>query len=159
MGWYSNLLGTTLSTFGIGPKATRATLDASALTAARAIVLRDLAGTMALTSDLAGLASRTPAVQSVATAATVTPDAANDGVVITAQAAVLTIANPTGSWSQLMGFVIRIKDNGTARAITFGTNYRATTIALPTTTALGATLYLGFAYNSTDTKFDLVAKA
>ena len=52
-----------------------------------------------------------PSVQSVVSSATVTPVFGNDLVVITAQAAGLTLANPTGSWVQGKDLVIRIKDN------------------------------------------------
>lgn len=101
----------------------------------------------------------TPNVQAVASAATVTPAAGQDIVTITAQAAALTLANPTGSWLQGQGLVIRIKDNGTARAITYGTNYRAVGVTLPTTTVVNKTLYLGIIANTTDTKWDVVSVA
>lgn len=47
-GRFANLMGTVLGSFGIG----RATLDASGLTANRAIVLPDKAGTVAMLDDL-----------------------------------------------------------------------------------------------------------
>jgi hypothetical protein len=97
-----------------------------------------------------------PRVQTVTSAATVTPTSLNDLVVITAQAAGLTIANPTGTMVQGQALMIRIKDNGTARTIGFGNNYRAIGITLPTTTVISKTLYLGCIWNSTDTKFDVV---
>jgi hypothetical protein len=97
-----------------------------------------------------------PNLQSVTSSATVTPVTANQMVVITAQAAALTLANPTGTWVQGQSLRIRLKDNGTARAITFGANYRAMGVALPTTTVINKTMYMHFIYNSTDTKFDLV---
>jgi len=97
-----------------------------------------------------------PTVQTVGSSSTVTPTSTNDLVVITAQAAGLTIANPTGTMIQGQSLMIRIKDNGTARSIAFGTNYRAIGIALPTTTVINKTLYLGMIWNSTDTKFDVV---
>jgi hypothetical protein len=50
VGLISNLLATTSATFGIGPKGTRATLDASGLSAARTLTLPDRAGTLALAS-------------------------------------------------------------------------------------------------------------
>ena len=53
--------------------------------------------------------------------------------------------------------IIRIKDNGTARALTYGTYYRALGNALPSTTVISKTMYLGFIWNSTDTKWDLIA--
>ena len=98
-------------------------------------------------------------VQSVSSAATVTPNAdADDLVIITAQAAALTLASPTGSPVQGQQLVIRIKDNATARAITWNAIYRASDdLALPTTTTVSKTMYIGFIYNSTDTKWDLVS--
>ena len=97
-----------------------------------------------------------PNVQSVVSAATVTPVFGNDLVVITAQAAGLTLANPTGSWVQGRDLVIRIKDNATPRAITYDTKYRAIGVTLPTTTVASKTTYLGIIYNSTDDKFDVI---
>jgi hypothetical protein len=79
-------------------------------------------------------------------------------VIITAQAAALTLANPTGSPLQGQKLVVRIKDDGTARGISFGTEYRALGVTLPTTTVISKTMYLGFIRNDTDTKWDLVAK-
>lgn len=99
----------------------------------------------------------TPRVQSVVSAATVTPTASNDAVVITAQAAALTIANPTGSPVEMQGLVIRIKDNATARAITYGNKFRAMGTTLPTTTVLSKTTYLAFVYNAADDKWDCLA--
>jgi len=101
-------------------------------------------------------ASYTPRVQSVTSAATVTPTNLNDLVKITAQAAALALANPTGTWDEGQPLMIRIKDNGTARAITYDTNYRAIGITLPTTTVISKTTYLGLIYNSTDTKWDVI---
>lgn len=101
-------------------------------------------------------ASYTPRVQSVTSSATVTPVNTNDLVKITAQAAGLTLANPTGSWDEGQSLMIRIKDNGTARAITYDTNYRAIGVTLPTTTTANKTTYLGIIYNSTDTKWDVI---
>jgi len=97
-----------------------------------------------------------PNVQSVTSAATVTPTTLNDEVVITAQAVALALANPTGTALQGQSLIIRIKDNGTARAITYDTQYRAIGVTLPNTTVISKTLYLGFIYNSTDTKWDCI---
>ena len=101
-------------------------------------------------------ASYTPRVQSVTSSATVTPVNTNDLVKITAQAAALAIANPTGSWDEGQSLMIRIKDNGTARAITWDTNYRAIGVTLPTTTTISKTTYVGIIYNATDTKWDVI---
>ena len=106
--------------------------------------------------DLSGYAPLNPRVQTVASSATVTPVSTNDLVTITAQAAGLTLANPTGTFVEGQALMIRIKDNGTARAITFDTNYRAIGITLPTTTVISKTMYLGIIYNSTDAKWDIL---
>jgi hypothetical protein len=100
---------------------------------------------------------RAPAIQSVTSSATVTPTFADDMVKITAQAAGLTLANPTGTAIPGLGMVIRIKDNGTARSITYGSQYRAIGITLPTTTVISKTTYIAMIYNSDDTKWDCVA--
>jgi hypothetical protein len=99
----------------------------------------------------------TPRVQSVSSSATVTPNAdTDDAVKITAQAAGLTLANPSGTPTTMQAMVIRLKDNGTARAITYGSQYRAIGIVLPTTTVISKTLYLGMIWNDADTKWDVV---
>ena len=118
-----------------------------------------VAGTPGTWAAVTGGASTAPNVQAVTSAATVTPVFGNDLVKITAQAAALTIANPTGTAVPGAGLAIRTKDNGTARAISFGTQYRALGVTLPTTTVAGKTLYLGLIYNSDDTKWDVVAVA
>ena len=101
-------------------------------------------------------ASYTPRVQTVASSATVTAVSTNDIVTITAQAVGLTLANPTGAFSEGQSLIIRIKDNGTARSIAYGTNFRAIGVTAPTTTVANKTTYIGCIYNSTDTKFDIV---
>lgn len=90
----------------------------------------------------------------------ITPTKDLDLIIRTAQGAALTINNYSGA-APVQGnkLIIRLKDDGTARAISWDTKYRAIGVTLPTTTVLGKTLYLGFIYNSTDDKFDCVATA
>ena len=78
---------------------------------------------------------------------------------ITAQAGPLLFNAPSGTPGGGQKLIIRIKDNGTARALTYNAIFRAMGVALPTTTVLSKTLYMGFIYNATDTKWDLVAAA
>lgn len=78
---------------------------------------------------------------------------------VTAQAGALKFNNPGGTPLGGQKLIVRIKDNGTARALTYDTQFRAMGNALPTTTILSKTLYMGFIYNATDTKWDLVAVA
>lgn len=77
---------------------------------------------------------------------------------VTAQAGALKFNNPGGTPAAGQKLIIRIKDDGTARALTYDTQFRTSSdLALPTTTVLGKTLYMGFIYNTTDTKWDLIA--
>lgn len=134
------------------------------LTAANTIVLKTVGAAAGNLLDRASGDSLyrqlIPNIQSVVSSATVTPTFANDMVIITAQAVALALANPTGTAVDGWGEVIRIKDDGLgARAISYGTQYRAVGVTLPTTTVLGKTLYLGMTFNNAATKWDVTAVA
>ena len=95
---------------------------------------------------------------STASTATLTIDTdVNDFAVITAQSEALTIGAPSGTPVEGQKLIIRIKDDGSARAITFNAIFRAIGITLPTTTVASKITYLGLVYNSTDTKWDVIA--
>lgn len=99
-----------------------------------------------------------PRIVSVASTATLSiSSSATDQSIITAQSEALTIAAPTGSPVEGQKLIIRIKDDGSARAITFNAIFRALGVTLPTTTVASKTTYLGLVYNSTDTKWDILA--
>lgn len=56
--------------------------------------------------------------------------------------------------------VINITDNGTARAITWGTSFESSgNVTLPTTTVLGVRLEIGFFWNTVTSKWRCVAVA
>ena len=55
---------------------------------------------------------------------------------------------PLGTPVNGQRLTIRIKDNGTARALTWNAVYVAGGVALPATTVAGKTLHLGFIYNT-----------
>jgi hypothetical protein len=82
-----------------------------------------------------------------------------DMQVLTAQDAPFTVAAPTGTPHAGQNYIFRFKDNATARGITWNAIYRAMGTALPATTVLSKTLYLGFKYNASDSKWDLLASA
>ena len=128
-------------------------------TAARTYTFPDYDSTIATVAGTETLTNKrlTARVQSVTSSATVTPNSDTDDlVIITAQAADLVIANPTGTPTEGQALLIRIKDNGTARAVSFGSEYRAIGITLPTTTVLSKTMYLGCVRNVADTKWDVI---
>jgi hypothetical protein len=72
----------------------------------------------------------------------------------------ITIAQPSGTPVDGQKLLIRLEDDGTARAITWTTSagaFRALGITLPTTTVLGKVTYVGCIYNATDSFWDAVA--
>lgn len=102
----------------------------------------------------------TKRTQTITTSATPTPTGdSTDIFTITALAEAATIAAPTGTPTEGQSLIIRIKDNGTARALTWNAIYRAMGNALPTTTFISKLMYCGFIYNSTDARWDLIALA
>jgi len=138
-------------------KISELTAKGAALAQTDLMVISEVSGATYVTKSVTGANIRDPRVQSVVSAATVTATSTNDLVKITAQAAALALANPTGTFAEGQALIFRIKDNGTARAITFGANFRAVGVTLPTTTTISKTTYVGCIYNSTDTKFDVIA--
>lgn len=101
-------------------------------------------------------------IASITSSATPAPNSdTTDQYNVTALAANTTFAAPTGTPVDGQELKIRIKDNGTARTLSFNNGaggYRAgTDIPLPTTTVLSKTMYLGFLYNAADNKWDFVA--
>ncbi len=101
-----------------------------------------------------------PRVSASASSGPPTPNADTDDMyVLTALAAGATFGAPTGSPANGQNLLIRIKDNGTARSLAWNAIYRAIGVALPTTTAVSKTLYVGARYNSADTKWDVIAVA
>jgi len=97
--------------------------------------------------------------ESIASAATITPDSTDSQYNITALATDATLAAPAaGKDGQQLR--IRIKDNGTARAITWTTSsggYRAIGTTLFTSTVAGKTIYVGCIYNAADSFWDVVS--
>jgi hypothetical protein len=78
---------------------------------------------------------------------------------ITALAVAITsmTTNLTGTPVNGQKLTVRFKDNGAARAITWGASFASRGATLPTTTVLGKYLYVGFIYNSTAAVWDCVA--
>lgn len=80
--------------------------------------------------------------------------------IITAQATALTINADSGNPVNGERITFRIKDNGTAIALTWsgGTKgFRAMGVTIPTTTVANKTMYVGAIYNATDTFWDVIA--
>lgn len=80
-----------------------------------------------------------------------------DAVTIIALAADITNVNVTGTNRNFQKLIFRIKDDGTARAITWGSDFEAKGVALPTTTVISKVLTVGFIYDSLTSKWGCVA--
>lgn len=100
----------------------------------------------------------TPRVSTAASTATLTPDAnAHDVIAVSAQAAALSIAAPVGVPTDGQALIIRIRDNGTARAISWNAIYTAyTPTDLRTTTVVGKPFIFQFLYNSSTSNWELL---
>jgi hypothetical protein len=100
-------------------------------------------------------------VSAGATTGTLTPNSnTTDIFVASGLTGGVTFAVPTGSPTNGQRLLIRIKDDGTARALTWTTSaggYRVIGITLPTTTVINKTTYVGCVYNSADSFWDSVA--
>lgn len=102
-----------------------------------------------------------PRVQTITTATTITPTSDTaDVYTVTALGSAAIILAPSGTPVNGQKLIIRIKDNGTARALTWTTTsgaYRVVGTTLPTTTVLSKVTYVGCIYNSQDTFWDVIA--
>lgn len=102
----------------------------------------------------------TPRVTSISSSATPTVNTdQTDAVTITALAVAITsmTTNLSGTPTDFQKLTYRIKDNGTARAITWGASFVPDGVALPTTTVISKDLTVGFLYNATKAAWGCVA--
>jgi hypothetical protein len=107
--------------------------------------LATLAGTETLTNKRV-----TPRVSTEVSSATPTINTDNvDAHSITALAVAITsmTTNLSGTPTDFQKLTIRIKDDGTARAIAWGASFVANGVALPTTTVISKLLTVGFIWN------------
>ena len=91
-----------------------------------------------------------------------TPDIDSDDydvVTITALAVAITDVNMTGTETNFQKLIFRILDDGTARAITWGSDFEDAGVALPTTTVISKLLTVGFIYDTVSSKWGCVAVA
>lgn len=121
-------------------------------------------GTVVGTTDTQTLTNKrvTERVTTLTSSATPTVNSDNcDAVDITALATAITSMSSslTGTPTNFQKLIYRIKDNGTARAITWGASFVALGVALPTTTVINKILTVGFIYDTTTAKWGCVAVA
>lgn len=101
----------------------------------------------------------TPRVGGTASFPSVTP--ASDGTDIyqlTSLANDCTFNAPSGTPTNGQNLWIRVKDNGTARSLTWHSIYSESSgVDLPSTTIVGETLYIQFIYNSNESQWEAVS--
>ena len=97
----------------------------------------------------------------IASSATPTPARASKRtrLVITALAEAATFGAPTGTPQDGDLLWIRIKDNGTARALAWNAIYVAKGVDKPTTTTISKELNILYSYNSADSKWGCISVA
>lgn len=119
--------------------------------------LSTLAGTETLTNKRV-----TKRVTTITSSATPTVNTDNcDAVTITALATDITsmTTNLSGTPTNFQPLIFRIKDDGTARAITWGASFTPMGVALPTTTVISKILTVGFIYDTVLSKWACIASA
>ena len=104
----------------------------------------------------------TKRVTTIVSSATPTINTDNcDAVTITALATAITsmTTNLSGTPTNFQPLIFRIKDDGTARAITWGASFTPMGVALPTTTVISKILTVGFIYDTVLSKWSCIASA
>lgn len=96
-----------------------------------------------------------PRATTIASAATHTITVGSTDIyTVTAQAAAATFGAPSGTGSSGQRLTVRIKDNGTARALTWNAAFASSGIAtLPTTTVANKTHHVEFIYDEVAAKW------
>jgi hypothetical protein len=102
---------------------------------------------------------RTPAVTQSATPTINTDNTDVAHITGLAQAITSMTTNLTGTPVEGDTLRIDITDNGTARAITWGASFEASTCPLPTTTVISTRLDVGFVWNTVTSKWRCVSVA
>jgi hypothetical protein len=147
-----------------------ATVGGAAYTVAGTLILRVYHSgawasyTYATISGVATLTNKRvpPRITTITSSATPTVNTDDcDMVTITALAAAITsmTSGLTGTPNNGEMLLYRIKDNGTARAITWGASFAAAGASLPTTTVLGKVLHVLFIWDSVAAKWFCLSTA
>jgi len=96
-----------------------------------------------------------PSVQTIVSTTTVTATSEQDLIEVTALEVGMELSNPTGVFTNGQLLEYKIKDSGTPRTLTLGSNIRNfTTFGLVTTASKWTRLIVE--YNATDTKWDII---
>ncbi len=142
---------------------THAAITATSLAASAGVTVGTtlaVTGASTFTGAVSAVAGVTPRVTTTASSAAPTPNASTTDVyAVTALAEAATFGAPTGTPAHGQSLLIRIEDNGTIRTLGWNAIYRVVGVTLPTATVANKLIYVGCVYNSTDTKWDVIAIA
>lgn len=170
--WQGTVLGSTYGGTGVNNGSNTITLGGNLVTSGANNITLTSAGatnvTLPTTGTLATLAGTetlsskriTPKHNTIASSATPTINTdTTDIFTITALAAAITsfTTNLSGTPTEGQKLIIRILDNGTARAITWGASFASRGTTLPTTTVISKYLYVGLIWNSVTSTWDCIA--
>lgn len=139
---------------GLGSAATASVTDfATAAQGGRADTAVQPAAVQTLTNKRI-----TPRASTIATTATLTPNGDSfDIVSVTAQTTAISIAAPSGTPTDGQQLIIRLRDNGTIRAITWNGVYSRYSSDLPVSTIASSTMTYIFLWNASTSAWDLVS--
>lgn len=160
----SGITASTTTALGVGSvelgHATDTTLSRSSagVLAVEGVVVPTISSTNTLTNK--AITPRASSGTTTTSPATIAGDT-TDMYELTALDVALTFNAISGTPVNGQKLIVRLKDNGTARALTFTTatsnSFAAGGVALPTTTTAGKWTTLGFLYNSTTSRWQCVA--
>jgi hypothetical protein len=90
--------------------------------------------------------------------ATLTPNIDDyDVFSVTALNSGMTIANPVGTPLDGQGIMFRIRDNGTARGISWGSQWRSIGVTAPSATVANKMLYVSARWNEPHARWDILS--
>lgn len=113
-----------------------------------------------ITVDAKGrITSVTGGTTSIMSAASLAPTTSESQYSVTVLAQDATINNPSGTPVDGQKLMIRLRDNGVSRNLTWGSAYRAVGTTLPATTTAGKVTYVGCIYNSSEIFWDVIGVA
>lgn len=97
-------------------------------------------------------------IANITSSSTITPNADQaQQLNITALAENCTLNAPIGSPRNGQKLIIRIKDDGSNRLLTWNSAYRQIGVSLPSSTVAGKVSYVGCLYNQQDSLWDVIA--
>lgn len=146
----------TVDTFAMSTKANRLKGNDSVIAYANNAISAERSATATLTNKR--ITYRVTSAANYSTSVTI--DADNyDVFEDSLQAGALLFNAPSGTPTNYQLLEVAIRDNGTARALTYNAIFAASTdLSLPTTTTISKWLFMLFQYNSRTAKWYLIAK-